>query len=180
MEIKYFDIEGLIEILPKKYEDNRGYLFESYNEDEFKKININDDFIQDKQSFSKKGVIRGLHLQKKPFEQGKLVRIISGKVLDVSVDIRTNSKTYGQYVVIELSAEKSNMFYIPKGFAHGFVALENSIFNYKCSGIYNKESEVSINPLDKDLNINWGIENPILSEKDTFGLSFSEFTKLFN
>ena len=180
MEIKYFDIEGLIEILPKKYEDNRGYLFESYNEDEFKKININDDFIQDKQSFSKKGVIRGLHLQKKPFEQGKLVRIISGKVLDVAVDIRTNSKTYGQYVVIELSAEKSNMFYIPKGFAHGFVALENSIFNYKCSGIYNKESEVSINPLDKDLNINWGIENPILSEKDTFGLSFSEFTKLFN
>jgi dTDP-4-dehydrorhamnose 3,5-epimerase len=180
MEIKYFDIEGLIEILPKKYEDNRGYLFESYNEDEFKKININDDFIQDKQSFSKKGVIRGLHLQKSPFEQGKLVRIISGKVLDVAVDVRNNSKTYGQYVIIELSAEKGNVFYIPKGFAHGFVALEDSIFNYKCSGIYNKESEVSINPLDKYLNINWSIEKPILSEKDTFGLSFSEYTKLFN
>jgi dTDP-4-dehydrorhamnose 3,5-epimerase len=180
MIINTFNIEGLIEIIPKKFEDERGYFFESYNQNEFKKIGIIDDFIQDNQSFSKNGIIRGLHLQKTPFEQGKLVRIISGKVLDVVVDVRNGSKTYGQHLIIELSAEKNNIFYIPKGFAHGFVALENSIFNYKCSGVYNKESEISINPLDKDLKINWGIENPILSEKDTFGLSFSEFTKLFN
>jgi dTDP-4-dehydrorhamnose 3,5-epimerase len=179
MEIKYFNIEGIIEIIPKKFEDNRGYFFESYNYNEFKKINITDDFTQDNQSFSKKGVVRGLHLQKPPFEQAKLVRALNGKVLDVVVDIRSESKTYGKYLMIELSSEKNNMIYIPKGFAHGFVALEDSIFSYKCSNVYNKESEVSINPLDKDLNINWVVENPILSEKDIIGESFSNFITPF-
>ena len=179
METNYFDIEGLIEIIPKKFEDNRGYFFESYNQNEFKKININDNFIQDNQSFSKKGVVRGLHLQKPPFEQGKLVRVLSGKVLDVAVDVRKDSKTYGQHIMIELSSEKNNILYIPKGFAHGFVTLEDSIFSYKCSNIYNKESELSINPLDKELNINWNIDNPILSEKDMIGLSLSNFITPF-
>jgi len=179
MIIKDFFIKGLLEIIPDIYEDDRGYFFESYNQNEFKKININDEFIQDNQSFSKKGVVRGLHLQKPPFEQGKLVRVLSGKVLDVAVDVRNGSKTYGQYLMVELSSEKNNMFYIPKGFAHGFVSLEDSIFSYKCSNIYNKESEVSINPLDKDLNIDWGFENPILSEKDLTALSFKDFNTPF-
>ena len=174
MDINRFNIEGLIEIIPKKFQDERGYFFESYNQNEFKKININDNFIQDNQSFSKKGIIRGLHLQKPPFEQAKLVKVLSGKVLDVAVDIRNGSKTYGQYLMIELSSEKNNMLYIPKGFAHGFVSLEDVIFTYKCSNIYNKESEVSINPLDKDLNINWNIDNPIISEKDLIGVSFKD------
>lgn len=175
MQINYFDIEGIIEIIPKKFEDNRGYFFESYNQNEFKKLNINDDFIQDNQSFSKKGVIRGLHLQKSPFEQAKLVKVLSGKVLDVAVDVRNNSKTYGQHIMIELSSEKNNMIYIPKGFAHGFITLEDTIFIYKCSNFYNKESEVTINPFDKDLNINWNINNPIISEKDFLGLSFKNY-----
>lgn len=179
MEVKYFDIEGIIEIIPKKFEDNRGYFFESYNQNGFKKMGINDEFTQDNQSFSKKNVIRGFHLQKPPFEQAKLVRVLSGKVLDVAVDIRKDSKTYGKHISVELSSEKNNMIYIPKGFAHGFVALEDSIFSYKCSNVYNKESEVSINPLDMDLNINWIIENPILSEKDIIGLSFSKFLTSF-
>ena len=175
MKINYFDIEGLIEIIPKKFEDERGYFFESYNQNDFKKIGIIDDFIQDNQSFSKSGVIRGLHLQKPPFEQAKLVRVLIGKVLDVVIDIRKDSNTYGQHLIIELSSEKNNMFYIPKGFAHGFVTLEDSIFSYKCSDVYNKESEVSINPLDKDLNINWNIDNPIISEKDLNGILFKYF-----
>jgi dTDP-4-dehydrorhamnose 3,5-epimerase len=175
MKINYFDIEGLIEIIPRKFEDERGYFFESYNQNEFKKIDIIDDFVQDNQSFSKSGVIRGLHLQKPPFEQGKLVRVLSGKVLDVAIDVRKDSKTYGQHLIIEVSSEKNNMFYIPKGFAHGFVTLEDSIFSYKCSNIYNKESEISINPLDKDLNINWSIDNPIISEKDLNGILFKDF-----
>jgi dTDP-4-dehydrorhamnose 3,5-epimerase len=175
MKINYFDIEGLIEIIPRKFEDERGYFFESYNQNEFKKIDIIDDFVQDNQSFSKSGVIRGLHLQKPPFEQGKLVRVLSGKVLDVAIDVRKDSKTYGQHLIIEVSSEKNNMFYIPKGFAHGFVTLEDSIFSYKCSNTYNKESEVSINPLDKDLNINWSIDNPIISEKDLNGILFKDF-----
>jgi dTDP-4-dehydrorhamnose 3,5-epimerase len=175
MKINYFDIEGLIEIIPKKFEDERGYFFESYNQNDFKKIGIIDDFIQDNQSFSKSGVIRGLHLQKPPFEQAKLVRVLIGKVLDVVIDIRKDSNTYGQHLIIELSSEKNNMFYIPKGFAHGFVTLEDSIFSYKCSDIYNKESEVSINPLDNDLNINWSIDNPIISEKDLNGILFKYF-----
>jgi len=179
MEINYFDIEGIIEIIPKKFEDNRGYFFESYNQNTFEKIGITDDFIQDNQSFSKKNVVRGLHLQKPPFEQAKLVRVVNGKVLDVAVDIRNGSKTYGKYISIELSSEKNNSLYIPKGFAHGFVALEDSIFSYKCSNIYNKESEISINPLDKDLNINWVIDNPILSEKDIIGLPFLNFLTPF-
>lgn len=179
MEVKYFDIEGLIEIIPKKFEDERGHFFESYNQNEFKKTGINDNFIQDNQSFSKKGVIRGLHLQKPPFEQAKLVRVLSGKVLDIAVDIRNDSKTYGKYLMVELSSEKNNMFYIPKGFAHGFVSLEDSIFSYKCSNSYNKESEVSINPLDTDLNIDWKIDNPIISEKDLIGLSLKDFITPF-
>jgi dTDP-4-dehydrorhamnose 3,5-epimerase len=175
MDINRFNIEGLIEIIPKKFQDERGYFFESYNQNEFKKININDNFIQDNQSFSKKGIIRGLHLQTSPFEQAKLVKVLSGKVLDVVVDIRHGSKTYGQYLMIELSSEKNNMLYIPKGFAHGFLSLEESIFTYKCSNVYNKEYEISINPLDKDLNINWDINNPIISEKDLIGMSFKDF-----
>jgi dTDP-4-dehydrorhamnose 3,5-epimerase len=175
MIINTFNIEGLIEIIPKKFQDERGYFFESYNQNEFKKIGIIDNFTQDNQSFSKSGVIRGLHLQKSPFQQSKLVRVLSGKVLDVAIDVRKDSKTYGQYIIIEVSSEKNNMVYIPKGFAHGFVTLEDSIFSYKCSNIYNKESEVSINPLDNYLNINWTIDNPIISEKDLNGILFKDF-----
>lgn len=179
MFIEYFDIKGTFEIIPNIFKDERGYFFESYNNEIFKKLNINDNFNQDNQSFSKKGVVRGLHLQKRPYEQAKLVRVLSGKVLDVIVDIRKESKTYGEYLMIELSSEKNNMLYIPEGFAHGFVALEDSIFSYKCSNIYNKDSELGINPFDKTLNINWNIENPIVSEKDLNLPYFNEFITPF-
>lgn len=179
MIVKDFNIKGPIEIIPTIFEDDRGYFFESYNDEVFKKINIIKNFKQDNQSFSKKGVVRGLHLQKPPFEQAKLVRVLSGRVLDVIVDIRNNSETYGQYLTVELSSKNNNMLYIPEGFAHGFVALEESIFSYKCSNIYNKESELGINPFDGTLKINWNVENPIVSEKDLKLPYFNDFISPF-
>lgn len=179
MEIKYFDIEGPIEITPNIFKDERGYFFESYNNEIFKKLNIDTIFNQDNQSFSKKGVVRGLHLQKSPFEQAKLVRVLIGKVLDVAVDIRKESKTYGKYLMIELSSEKNNMLYIPEGFAHGYAVLEDSLFSYKCSNNYHKDSESGINPFDKTINIDWNIENPIISEKDLNLPYFGDFISPF-
>lgn len=166
MEIKETKFEGVFEIQPRIFKDDRGYFFESFNQELFEKYSPNTVFVQDNQSFSIKGVLRGLHFQKAPFAQGKLVRVIKGKVIDVVVDIRNNSKTFGQWGSFELSEEMNNMLYVPEGFAHGFVTIEDAIFSYKCTNLYNKESEGGILWNDPSLNIDWGIENPIVSEKD--------------
>jgi len=181
MQIRETSIAGLVEIFPRVFGDDRGIFFESYNEETFKKLGLPVNFVQDNQSFSKKGVVRGLHFQNAPFAQGKLVRVISGRVLDVAVDIRPDSPTFGKHEVFELSGEQNNIAYIPEGFAHGFVALEDSVFSYKCTNLYNKESESGILWNDPDLNIDWGIADPIVSEKDlilpTFRSLFGELIK---
>ena len=178
MQIRETSIKGLVEIFPRIFEDDRGLFFESYSEAWFKKLGLPTNFVQDNQSFSKKGVVRGLHFQNAPFAQGKLVRVISGRVLDVAVDIRAESPTFGKYEVFELRSDTNNMAYVPEGFAHGFVALEDSVFSYKCTNGYSKESESGILWNDADLNIDWGVKNPIVSEKDiilpTFKALFGE------
>lgn len=166
MQVRQTAIEGLIELIPRVFEDERGHFFESYNKPLFVSLGLPMDFVQDNQSFSVKGVLRGLHMQHSPFAQGKLVRVITGQVLDVAVDLRPDSPTFGQYETFLLDAKLANMAYIPEGFAHGFVALEDSIFSYKCTNVYNKASESGIIWNDPDLNINWGVKNPIVSEKD--------------
>lgn len=166
MEFRETPIKGLIEIHPKIFRDERGLFFESFQEKALKEHGITANFVQDNQSFSTKGVLRGLHFQKAPFAQGKLVRVISGKVLDVAVDLRQDSSTFGHHYDVILDGEKNNMLYIPEGFAHGFVALEPSIFFYKCTNYYHKESEGGIIWNDKTLNIHWGYEAPLVSEKD--------------
>lgn len=166
MQIIKKSLEGLVEIIPTVYTDERGVFFETFNRTIFEAHGLPTEFVQDNQSFSKKGVVRGLHFQREPFAQGKLVRVIVGRVIDVAVDIRPNSPTFGQYETIELDAVSQNMFYVPAGFAHGFVALEDSIFCYKCTNLYHKASEGGIVWNDTDLRIDWQINNPIVSEKD--------------
>ncbi len=180
MEVIETKIKGLLIIKPKVFADTRGYFFESYNEDVFKQNGINVHFVQDNQSLSNAGVLRGLHFQAPPHDQGKLVRVINGAVLDIAVDIRKNSATYGQHVAIELNEENKTMFYIPSGFAHGFLTLrDNTIFSYKCTNVYNKASEGCVLWNDTDLNINWNIQNPILSDKDLIGTPFKDFSSPF-
>jgi dTDP-4-dehydrorhamnose 3,5-epimerase len=167
MDIKTTPIEGLLIIEPQVFTDSRGYFYESYNKEKFVAAGINIEFVQDNQSLSQKGIVRGLHFQAPPFDQGKLVRVIQGAVLDVAVDIRKNSPTYGQNFSIELSAQNRIMFYIPPGFAHGFETLEdNTIFLYKCTDVYNKQSEGGLLWNDADLGIKWQTSNPLISEKD--------------
>ena len=174
------EIEGLIIIEPRIFEDDRGYFFESYNYNEFSKNGIDKVFVQDNQSSSQKDVLRGLHFQNPPFAQAKLVTVIKGAVLDVAVDIRKNSPTYGENVSIKLSEQNKKMLYIPEGFAHGFLTLEdNTIFSYKCSNFYNKASEDSLIWNDPNLGIDWKIDQPILSEKDKISKMFNEFKSLF-
>ncbi len=180
MEVIKTKIEGLLIIKPKVFADSRGYFFESYNADVFKQNNITVNFVQDNQSLSSTGVLRGLHFQAPPFDQGKLVRVITGAVLDVAVDIRKDSQTYGEHIAIELTEENKTMFYIPPGFAHGFLTLrDNTIFSYKCTNVYHKASEGCVLWNDTDLNINWNVANPILSEKDLVGTPFKEFNSPF-
>ncbi len=167
-------------IKPIVFEDERGYFFESFNRDKFEQAGVDLQFVQDNESKSQKGVLRGLHFQNPPYAQGKLVRVMRGRVLDVAVDIREGSPTYGQWESIELSGENKFMYWIPPGMAHGFATLEDdTIFFYKCTNIYNKESEGSMRWDDKDLAIDWGIENPILSEKDKISPLFKDFKTKF-
>lgn len=180
MEVIKTKIEGLLIINPRVFGDVRGYFFESYNDSVFKEHGIDVEFIQDNQSLSNSGVLRGLHFQAPPYDQGKLVRVITGAVLDVAVDIRKNSATYGEHIAIELSEDNKTMFYIPPGFAHGFLTLKDStIFSYKCTNLYNKSSEGTVLWNDSDLNINWNISNPVLSEKDLVGTKFKDFSSPF-
>ena len=160
-------IKDLYIIEPEVFGDNRGYFMESYNRNTFLKLGLDYDFVQDNQSKSKKGVLRGLHFQKK-YPQAKLVRVIEGEVFDVAVDLRKNSPTFGKWFGVLLSDENKRMFIIPRGFAHGFVVLsESATFTYKCDEFYHPEDEGGINWNDKEIDIKWSIDfEPILSEKD--------------
>ena len=180
MEVVKTSIPDLYILKPQVFKDHRGYFFESYNYQKFTHFDLNYLFVQDNESQSSKDVVRGLHFQKPPFAQGKLVRVIKGSVLDVAVDLRKNSPTYGKWEAVELTEENKWMYWIPPGFAHGFATLEDhTIFSYKCTNVYNKESEGSILWNDPDLNIDWKIENPILSEKDKTGPTLRDFISPF-
>lgn len=172
------NIEGLLVLTPKIFKDNRGYFYESYNRNTFEKLGITADFVQDNESFSCKNTLRGLHFQKPPFAQAKLVRVLEGAVWDVAVDLRKDSETFGKWFGVELSAENKKQFFIPRGFAHGFSVLTPTVkFAYKCDNFYNKESEGAIIFDDKDLNIDWKIDlsQAILSDKDLKNLSFAKY-----
>jgi dTDP-4-dehydrorhamnose 3,5-epimerase len=166
MQILETGIEGLTQIIPDIYYDNRGWFFEFYKSTRLKSITKNIEFCQDNISFSSKNVLRGLHLQLAPTVQAKLVSVISGKVLDVVVDLRRGSPTFGKSFQLELNSALKNMLFIPEGFAHGFSALEESCFLYKCSKEYDPKCETGIVWNDPDLNIDWLISNPTISEKD--------------
>jgi len=169
------NIDGLYIIENTSFSDERGVFHESWNNRELLKLNINIDFKQDNVSISKNKVIRGMHLQKKPFSQSKLVQVIQGKVMDVIVDLRKNSRTFKKHEKIMLNGEDKNMILIPEGCAHGFLSMEeNTIFLYKCSDYYSKENEITILWNDPELGINWNEKNPIISEKDQKGLSLQE------
>ncbi|MCO5946449.1 dTDP-4-dehydrorhamnose 3,5-epimerase [Mucilaginibacter flavidus] len=182
MKITNTDIEGLLIIEPQIFNDDRGYFYESYNKAKFTDAGIAVDFVQDNQSFSRKGAVRALHGQANPYAQGKLVRVINGRVLDVAVDIRKTSPTYGQHFSIELSGENKKMFWIPAGFLHGFSVLEdNTIFNYKVNNYYDKNSEIGVIWNDPTLNIDWRLApgEARLSPKDELLSSFKDLKSPF-
>lgn len=177
------DIEGLIIIEPKVFNDERGYFFESYSKWEFDKRACPINFVQDNESCSSKGVMRGLHFQRPPFTQSKLVRCVKGAVLDVALDIRKGSPTYGHHVAVELTEENHRQFFIPKGFAHGFAVLSDvAVFQYKCDEFYHPESDGGISILDDSLGIDWRIDpkDAILSEKDTKHTLLKDFDSPFD
>ena len=180
MEIIKTPIEGLLVVKPKIFVDNRGYFFESWSVESFSKNGLDLNFVQDNQSLSNKGVLRGLHFQNPPFAQGKLVQVVKGSVLDVVVDIRKDSSSYGQHFSIELNEVNKTILWIPPGFAHGFITLEDdTIFSYKCTGSYNSAFEDAILWSDKDLNIDWRFKSPLVSEKDLDAGSFKNFISQF-
>ena len=182
MNIIETPIKNLLIIEPKIWKDDRGYFFESYNQKAFKDAGIDANFVQDNQSFSQAGALRGLHAQANPYAQGKLVRVIQGKVLDIAVDIRKNSPTYGEHFSLELSSENFKMFWVPPGFLHGFSTLEdNTIFSYKCTNLYQRDAEIGVMWNDKDLNIDWKIDlkDAILSCKDIALQNFKDLKSPF-
>ena len=181
MTLEKLHIEGLIVLHPKRFSDSRGYFCETYNAVKYAEL-LGEDvhFVQDNISVSKKNVLRGLHFQSPPAAQGKLVSVLQGKVIDVAVDLRKNSETYGQHVALEISVESGIQFYIPPGFAHGFATLEeNTIFSYKCTQLYSPQNEVTVMWNDPKLAIDWGLDNPIVSEKDALGVDFTTFASPF-
>ena len=179
MIIETTSLKDLLLLTPQVYIDDRGYFMESYNKMRIGKM-IKNDFVQDNESLSRKNVLRGLHLQLPPHAQAKLIRVIKGSILDVAVDLRKNSDTFGQHFKHVLSGENKKQLYIPEGFAHGFLTLEDdTLINYKCSNYYHAESESSIVWNDPDLNIDWGIQNPILAEKDRYAEKFITFENPF-
>jgi dTDP-4-dehydrorhamnose 3,5-epimerase len=180
MQLQKTKMKDLVIIHPDVFPDERGYFFESFHKEKFRELGIEADFMQDNESMSMKGVLRGLHFQLPPFSQGKLVRVVRGSVLDVAVDLRKNSPTFGQWESFTISADNKLMAFVPAGFAHGFLVLEDyTIFQYKCTNYYNRESESGIIWNDPDLNIDWGIDNPVVSEKDLKGLYFKDFVSPF-
>lgn len=175
MKIINTEIPGLVVIEPSVFEDHRGYFFVTFDRDKYIDAGIKKPFIQDNESKSVRGVVRGLHYQLGEFAQAKLVRVVQGKVYDVVVDLRKGSPTFGEWFGIELSDTNKKQLFVPRGFAHGFSVLsETAIFTYKCDNLYNKDSERSINPFDKKLNIDWKLDDSeqIVSEKDKQALLF--------
>lgn len=169
MKIVETGIPGLVIIEPRVFEDDRGYFFESYHQEKYREAGIERPFIQDNESRSVRGVVRGLHYQMGEASQAKLVRVIQGSVYDVAVDLRRGSPTFGKWFGLELSENNKKQLYVPRGFAHGFSVLsETAIFTYKCDNLYNKEAESSINPFDETMGIDWMVksEEAIVSEKD--------------
>ena len=183
MEVIKTEIEGVVIIEPRIFKDDRGYFYESFSQREFEEKVCRTVFVQDNQSKSSYGVLRGLHFQKPPYCQSKLVRCIKGAVLDVAVDIRKGSPTFGKYVAVELTEENHRQFFVPRGFAHGFAVLsKEAVFQYKCDNFYCKESEGSVAWNDPQLGIDWRIpaDKVILSEKDKQSKNISEAEYLFN
>lgn len=178
MDFSNTPIAGLLILTPAVFTDNRGYFFESYNKRTCEKIGLQADFVQDNESFSAQNTLRGLHFQKPPFAQAKLVRVLEGAVWDVAVDLRRSSPTFGQWFGVELSAENKKQFFIPRGFAHGFSVLTPAAkFAYKCDNFYNKAAEGSIRFDDPELNIDWKISpsKAVLSAKDLKSGSFAAY-----
>ena len=183
MEVIKTAIDGVLIIEPKVFKDQRGYFFESYNKLSLESLGIDYTFVQDNQSKSSYGVIRGLHFQKPPHAQTKLLRVVEGKIIDVAVDIRKGSPTYGKHVAVELSAENFKQLLIPAGFAHGFSVLsETAIVQYKCTDYYHPETEGGIMFNDSDIDIDWGIplDEAVVSDKDLKHPSFAEFDSPFS
>lgn len=181
MEVKETAIQGVFEIQPMIHGDERGWFIETFNTSRYEKLlGMKLNFVQDNMSMSSKGILRGLHFQSPPMSQAKLVSCVSGRVLDVVVDIRSNSPSYGMHYSTILSAERRNQLFVPRGMAHGFLALDDhTIFSYKCDNYYSKEHEMTLKWDDADLGIEWGVESPIISEKDEQGSSFSAFRTPF-
>ena len=182
MDVVRTDIEGLVIIQPRLFEDQRGYFFESFSEREFAHKVAPVSFVQDNESKSSYGVLRGLHFQKPPYEQAKLVRVVKGRVLDVAVDLRKGSPTYGRYEAVELSEDNHHQLFIPRGFAHGFCVLsDEAVFQYKCDNYYAPQSEGAVRWDDPDLDIDWKIplEDVILSDKDRNHPCFKDLDDVF-
>lgn len=183
MEVIKTDIEGVVIIEPRVLKDARGYFFESFSQREFEENVRKINFVQDNESMSSYGVMRGLHFQRPPFAQSKLVRCVKGAVLDVAVDIRKGSSTYGQHVAVKLTEDNHRQFFIPRGFAHGFAVLSDvAVFQYKCDNYYAPQADGGISILDSELGIDWHIplDNAILSEKDTLHPCLSNFDSPFS
>lgn len=184
MNVIHTSIEGVCIIEPRVFGDVRGYFFESFNAKDFQEqVGVNISFVQDNESKSSYGVVRGLHFQKPPYTQSKLVRVVKGAVLDVAVDLRKGSPTYGQHVAVELTAENHRQFFVPQGFAHGFSVLsEEAVFQYKCDNFYAPQSEGALAWDDPDLNIDWRIpaDKVLLSDKDRNHPRFAEFVSPFS
>ena len=183
MNVIKTDIEGVVVIEPRVFDDARGYFFESYSKRRFDEAVKPVEFVQDNESMSTRGVIRGIHFQRPPFSQSKLVRCVRGAVLDVVVDIRRGSPTYGQHVAVELTGENRRQLFVPRGFAHGFAVLsDEAVFQYKCDNYYHPESEGGISIADHSLGIDWRIDpaEAILSEKDLRNPMFSDFESPFD
>ena len=184
IEVKKTNIEGVLIIEPKVFGDARGYFLESFNAKEFaEKTGLNINFVQDNESMSSYGVMRGLHFQRPPYTQSKLVRCVKGAVLDVAVDIRRGSPTYGQHVAVELTEDNHRQFFVPRGFAHGFAVLsETAVFQYKCDNFYAPQADGGISILDDSLGIDWKIptEKALLSDKDTKHALLKDFDSPFD
>ena len=183
MNVIKTDIEGVVVIEPRVFDDARGYFFESYSKRRFDEVVRLIEFVQDNESMSTRGVIRGLHFQRPPFSQSKLVRCVRGAVLDVVVDIRRGSPTYGRHIAVELTGENRRQLFVPRGFAHGFAVLsDEAVFQYKCDNYYHPESEGGISIADRSLGIDWRIDpaEAILSEKDLRNPMFSDFESPFD
>lgn len=177
MKVVKTPLDGLLEIIPDVHHDERGWFFEFYKESEFQSHGITTRFVQENHSFTRKGIVRGLHFQSPPHAQAKLVSVASGKVLDVVVDLRRDSKTFGQTYACVLEGVRHNMLFVPEGFAHGFSSLEDSIFVYKCSDLYHPELEGGIAWNDPSLKIDWQINNPLVSAKDKSLPTMEEFLR---